>query len=268
MPFMDPFAPRGLPHAPAGNAPGAAIAPSLPDAVLPPRDPKAPRPKFSSADSAFLPPGHQAMQYMHSLLKDEKELRDIQDLGSPEWFQHQRNVEYFENYPACLKGHPDFDVKREHAVLEKQKREIRIHNQAVREKTKTMLGRIEAAGDRLLNLVELRWAAENHQKITGKPAWGRVDSVPGLEAGDSSWYSRKAKKSIDIRGLTAVGVEREIASIQDELRSLDALKEKLATSERTTPLFPRLDFRSREDILARALGAGAQPGGAFAPPPA
>lgn len=254
MPFLDPNAARGRPHPPAGNAPSAVPSGALPDPVLPPSHPNAPAPQFSTSDSSFQPPGHQTLRYMHNLLKDEKDLRDIQDLGSPEWFHHQRNVEFFEKYPVCLKGHPDFDVKREHAILERQKTEIRAYNQLVKEKTKIVEGRIEAAGDRLLNLVELRWAAENHGKITGKPAWGRVDSVPGLDAGDSSWYSRKGKKSIDIRGLTAAGVERDIASIQEELRGLDALKEKLATAERTTPLFPRLDFRSREDILSRAFG--------------
>ncbi len=223
----------------------------LPHAGEPPR-----RPAFSNAEASFHPPGQQTLEYIHGLLKDERELRDVQDLASPEWFQHQRNVEFFEKYPASLEGHPGFDVKREREDLHKERAAIREHNQAVRKRSAAVQERIEKTGDRLMNLVELRWAVENHGRTTGRPVWGLVDSVPGLDAGDKTWYRRNEKKSIDIRGLTAVGVEREIVSLQAELRKLDAMKEKLATSERTTGLYPKLEFLSREEILARGSARG------------
>jgi hypothetical protein len=221
----------------------------FPDTLLQTRPPGRP-PGFSTYGSSFLPPGHQALQYMHGLLKEERQLRDMHELGSPEWFHHHRNVGHFENFPAELSKHPGFDVKREHRELETGKAANREYNQAVRARQKELVGKVEKTQDRLFELVELRWAAENHGKMTGKPVWGVLDRVPGLDCGDG----RRVKPFIDIRGHTQVGVEREIVAIQQELNRLDQERLAPANLERTTPLFPKLEFRSRDEILEQAFG--------------
>lgn len=191
---------------------------------------------------------------MHGLLKREREMRDVHESGSPDWFRHHRNVELFEKFPSHLGRHPDFDVKREHREMERSKVSIRGHNQAVRDRQNVLAAKTERVQDRLFELVELRWSVENHQKITGKPVWGKVDSVPGIEIEDKAWYARRSVKSIDIRGLTKDGVDREILDVQQELNKIDRERINPPNLEYTTPLFPQVEFRSREEILARAFG--------------
>ena len=226
----------------------------LPDPIL--RVPARP-PSFSGTGSSFLPPGHQALQYMHGLLKLEREMRDMHEIGSPDWYRHHRNVELFERFPKDLKRHPGFDLKREHREMERYKVSIRDHNQAVRDRQKVLEAKTEKVQDRLFKLVELRWSVENHIKNTGKPVWGKVDFVPGIDAGDDkSWYSRRSVKSIDIRGMTREGVEKEILDVQQELNRIDRERIHPPNLEYTTPLFPQVEFRGRDEILARAFGEG------------
>lgn len=61
-------------------------------------------------------------------------------------------------------------------------------------------------------------------------------------------------KSIDIRGLTKDGVDREILEVQQELNRIDRERINPPNLEYTTPLFPQVEFRSRDEILARAFG--------------
>lgn len=244
--------------APQPVRPGAAEArPQLAgDAVLPDPIKRIPdsRPGFYEFGTCFDPPGRQAAQYLGRLAKEERAMRDSFEWGSPEWFRHDRNAAHFDQLPQRLESHPVYDPRREHRKLEEYRASLKDHNLAVRSRQKALAAKVERGQERLFTLVELRWAAENHQKKTGKPAWGRVDHVAGLDDPDQTWKRRRKQPGIDIRGLTREGVENEILAIQAELNRLDRERISPPNLEHTTPLFPKVEFRTREELLARAFG--------------
>jgi hypothetical protein len=209
-------------------------------------------PAFSDGTSSFKPPAHQVAEHMHDLMKRETELRDSHPPVSAQWFAHDRNVEFFAGYADHLKTAKGFNTEDEKKALQKEKAEIQTHNRTISAARKGVSEATVRENSHLFKLEGVRWAIQNEQKRTGRKVFGEQKTVPALDAGEKSWF-RRSPKVENIEGLTEEGLNADIEKSKKAVHELDKKDVRLSHQERVPALYEKLQFMSREEILAQAF---------------
>jgi hypothetical protein len=212
-------------------------------------------PSLSQRKTSFRAPAHQEVEHFKRLAREETDLRDACEFLSPEWVAHDGNVSLFKNCPDPLRRFTAADLEKEKGRMQDERAGLESINKPMRARKKAVAEETEKEISKLFRLENVRWAAQNHAKITGKPVFGVLDSVPALDAGAHGWFGRTEPKQVSIKGLTEAGLTRDIEATKARLDVL-ARESEAMSHERVPAPHMQLEFPGRAEIQAKAESLG------------